>query len=93
MWVIKTECSDIQREMSLNKTALHGVKSATLARHKRPQKAPPRDIPVCVVGLGLMATGIAPCLLAAGHPVTGVNKNLNPRRVRAAPRPAARDEP
>jgi len=42
----------------------------------------PRDIPVGVVGLGLMGTSITACLLAAGHPVAGVSKDLKPRAVR-----------
>src|SRR5262245_27446762 len=36
----------------------------------------PRDIPVGVVGLGLMGTSISACLLAAGHPVVAVTKDL-----------------
>lgn len=33
-------------------------------------------VPVAVIGLGLMGRSIAACLLAAGHPVTGVTDNL-----------------
>ncbi len=33
------------------------------------------QIPVGVVGLGLMGTSIATCLLAAGHPVVGVERD------------------
>src|ERR1051326_1715954 len=35
----------------------------------------PEAIPVGLVGLGLMGTSIATCLLAAGHPVTGVERD------------------
>lgn len=38
------------------------------------------DIPVGVVGLGLMGTSIIACLLAAGHPVVGVTRSLSRRR-------------
>ncbi|HEV2383587.1 MAG TPA: 3-hydroxyacyl-CoA dehydrogenase family protein [Terriglobia bacterium] len=40
------------------------------------------DIPAGVVGLGLMGTSITACLLAAGHPVVGVSKDLNERLTR-----------
>jgi 3-hydroxyacyl-CoA dehydrogenase len=40
----------------------------------------PRDIPVSVVGLGLMGTSVATCLLAAGHPVAAVEIDANKRR-------------
>jgi 3-hydroxybutyryl-CoA dehydrogenase len=40
----------------------------------------PADIPVGVVGLGLMGTSIMACLLAAGHPVVGVTRSLSRRR-------------
>lgn len=33
----------------------------------------PRDVPIGIVGMGLMGKSIATCLLAAGHPVTGVD--------------------
>ena len=38
------------------------------------------EIPVGVVGLGLMGTSIMACLLAAGHPVVGVTRSLSRRR-------------
>ena len=38
------------------------------------------DIPVGVVGLGLMGNSIIACLLAAGHPVVGVTRSLSRRR-------------
>ncbi len=38
------------------------------------------DIPVGVVGLGLMGTSIVACLLAVGHPVVGVTRSLSRRR-------------
>ncbi|MGH9561685.1 MAG: 3-hydroxyacyl-CoA dehydrogenase family protein, partial [Terracidiphilus sp.] len=40
----------------------------------------PGNIPVGVVGLGLMGTSVATCLLAAGHPVTAVEIDANKRR-------------
>src|ERR1700676_1663113 len=36
--------------------------------------------PVGVVGLGLMGSSIAACLLAAGHPVAGIEKNAERRK-------------
>jgi 3-hydroxybutyryl-CoA dehydrogenase len=38
------------------------------------------DMPVGVVGLGLMGNSIIACLLAAGHPVVGVTRRLSKRR-------------
>jgi 3-hydroxybutyryl-CoA dehydrogenase len=38
------------------------------------------DIPVGVVGLGLMGNSIMACLLAAGHPVVGVTRSLSKSR-------------
>jgi len=38
------------------------------------------EIPVGVVGLGLMGNSIMACLLAAGHPVVGVTRSLSKRR-------------
>jgi len=40
----------------------------------------PVNIPVGVVGLGLMGTSVATCLLAAGHPVAGVEIDASKRR-------------
>jgi len=40
----------------------------------------PADIPIGVVGLGLMGNSIMACLLAAGHPVVGVTRRLARRR-------------
>jgi 3-hydroxybutyryl-CoA dehydrogenase len=40
----------------------------------------PQNVPVGVVGLGLMGTSIIACLLAAGHPVVGVTRNIERRR-------------
>jgi 3-hydroxybutyryl-CoA dehydrogenase len=40
----------------------------------------PRRIPVGVVGLGLMGTSVATCLLAAGHPVAAVEIDAKKRR-------------
>lgn len=47
-----------------------------------PLRENPRDIPVGVVGLGLMGTSITACLLAAGHPVVAVSKDLKQRPTR-----------
>src|SRR6266567_6035228 len=52
---------------------------------KRPKlQSESKDIPAGVVGLGLMGTSVATCLLAAGHPVVGVEidkqKRQNARR-------------
>ena len=43
-------------------------------------KLNPRRIPAGVVGLGLMGTSIAACLLASGHPVAGVTRSASTRR-------------
>ncbi|MCZ7643810.1 MAG: 3-hydroxyacyl-CoA dehydrogenase family protein [Planctomycetota bacterium] len=51
------------------------------AKRKSASKLPP---PVGVVGLGLMGSSIAACLLAAGHPVAGVA--LTPREAAAGRR-------
>jgi 3-hydroxyacyl-CoA dehydrogenase len=40
----------------------------------------PGNIPVGVVGLGLMGTSVATCLLAAGHPVAAVEIEAKKRR-------------
>jgi 3-hydroxybutyryl-CoA dehydrogenase len=40
----------------------------------------PSEIPAAVVGLGLMATSMIACLLAAGHPVIGVTRNVDRHR-------------
>jgi 3-hydroxybutyryl-CoA dehydrogenase len=45
-----------------------------------PRKHKPRDCKAGVVGLGLMGTSITACLLAAGHPVTGLEKDGIRRR-------------
>ncbi len=39
-----------------------------------------RPAPIGVVGLGLMGTSITTCLLAAGHPVVGIDKDAARRR-------------
>src|SRR5512136_2949151 len=36
----------------------------------------PAEVPVGVIGLGLMGTSIIACLLAAGHPVVAVTRSL-----------------
>jgi 3-hydroxybutyryl-CoA dehydrogenase len=40
----------------------------------------PADIPVGVIGVGLMGTSIVSCLLASGHPVVGVESSGEQRR-------------
>jgi len=41
--------------------------------------ADPRDTPVAVIGLGLMGSSIIACLLAAGHPVLGLTRDVHKR--------------
>jgi len=53
-----------------------------LARN-RPARNISEQIPLGVVGLGLMGTSITTCLLAAGHPVSGVEPNR--KRLRRVP--------
>lgn len=43
----------------------------------------PADVPVGIVGLGLMGTSIATCLLAAGHRVAGVEADASRRGIAA----------
>lgn len=45
-----------------------------------PKKQNPADIKVGLVGLGLMGTSIAACLLSAGHSVMGVENSATRRR-------------
>jgi 3-hydroxyacyl-CoA dehydrogenase len=40
----------------------------------------PADVPAGVIGLGLMGTSIATCLLAAGHPVAGIDRDTGKRK-------------
>lgn len=49
---------------------------------KDPRKEVPKPetVAVGVVGLGLMGSSITACLLAAGHPVTGMDKSATVRR-------------
>jgi 3-hydroxybutyryl-CoA dehydrogenase len=47
-------------------------------RKSRSKTQPPA--PVAVIGLGLMGTSITTCLLAAGHPVVGIDKDPARRR-------------
>jgi len=56
-----------------------------MATKSKPKRASsprlnPRQIPTGVVGLGLMGTSIAACLLAGGHPVAGVTRSASTRR-------------
>src|SRR6266542_2506037 len=39
-----------------------------------------KPVPAGVVGLGLMGTSITTCLLAAGHPMVGIDKDAARRR-------------
>jgi 3-hydroxybutyryl-CoA dehydrogenase len=50
-----------------------------MANRKSKPKTQPRA-PVGVIGLGLMGTSITTCLLAAGHPVIGIDKDPAKRR-------------
>jgi 3-hydroxyacyl-CoA dehydrogenase len=52
--------------------------NATMKRSSSPDK--PGNIPVGVVGLGLMGTSVTTCMLAAGHPVAAVEIDANKRR-------------
>ena len=64
-----------------NKTAKDSPKGGPANMHPAPTleiNAP--DIPVGVVGLGLMGTSIIACLLAARHPVVGVTRSVSRRR-------------
>ena len=51
-------------------------------RETRPSST--ANLPAGVIGLGLMGTSIATCLLAAGHPVVGID--TDPRKRRSARR-------
>src|SRR5690554_943300 len=57
-----------------------------------PRATTPRDVPVAVVGLGLMGVSIAACLLASGHRVVGFDHDSNRRDEAAARIGAALDE-
>jgi len=59
--------------MTSRRTKRPDLRAAT-----RPIKA--ADIPVGVIGLGLMGNSIMACLLAAGHPVVGVTRSVAKRR-------------
>jgi glycine/D-amino acid oxidase-like deaminating enzyme len=48
------------------------------------RKQTPASVRVGVAGLGLMGSSIAACLLAAGHPVSGVESDAARRKGRAA---------
>jgi len=50
-----------------------------MANRKSKSKTPP-PAPVGVIGLGLMGASITTCLLAAGHPVIGIDKDAAKRR-------------
>jgi len=50
-----------------------------MANRKSKSKTQP-PAPVAVIGLGLMGTSITTCLLAAGHPVVGIDKDPAKRR-------------
>ena len=44
-----------------------------LRKKRPPRRFEPGEITIGVVGMGLMGTSIATCLLAAGHPVVGID--------------------
>jgi len=44
------------------------------------KRVSPSKTPIGVVGMGLMGTSIVACLLAAGHPTTGVERDKSKRR-------------
>jgi len=56
------------------------VKTKRTASRKSIRLEKAADMPVGVVGLGLMGNSIIACLLAAGHPVVGVTRSLAKRR-------------
>jgi len=60
------------------KMALARKKGTSGSATRRLEKA--AEIPVGVVGLGLMGNSIMACLLAAGHPVVGVTRSLSKHR-------------
>ena len=60
------------------------VRKKALAGNLSTRRRATAGIPVGVIGLGLMGTSIATCLLAAGHPVVGVE--ADPRRRQTARR-------
>ncbi len=47
--------------------------NSALSRKKRPLKT--SEVPVAVIGMGLMGRSIAACLLAAGHPLTAITSD------------------
>jgi len=55
-------------------------KRRVVSRSNAPTTRGPGDIPVGVVGMGLMGTSIAACLLIAGHPVAAVEMDASRRR-------------
>ena len=48
--------------------------------NRKSKSKPQAPAPVGVIGLGLMGTSITTCLLAAGHPVIGIDKDPAKRR-------------
>jgi 3-hydroxybutyryl-CoA dehydrogenase len=58
---------------------LRNNKSNMVKRNSKSRRE--RAAPVGVVGLGLMGSSITACLLAAGHPVTGIDRNPARRKV------------
>jgi 3-hydroxybutyryl-CoA dehydrogenase len=56
------------------------MKSNSTRPPRRITRERPADVPVGVIGLGLMGTSIIACLLAAGHPVVAITRSLARRR-------------
>lgn len=48
------------------------IRITTMATQGNPLSTIPAEVPVGVVGLGLMGSSIVTCLLLAGHPVIGI---------------------
>jgi 3-hydroxybutyryl-CoA dehydrogenase len=65
---------------------VHSIRGAHIQMPRRAHAAPePVDVPAGVVGMGLMGTSIAACLLIAGHRVAAVESDAAKRRT-ARPR-------
>src|SRR5437016_11883812 len=56
------------------------MRSRLMARQRRGELWAPGETPAGLVGVGLMGTSIAACLLIAGHPVAAVEVDARKRR-------------